>query len=152
MRMKILYAGLLTAGLLGSASVMGDTTTVSVGATVVGACQFNSGGSVDFGNLDPAVGGNATGTVTQPEFWCTKNASWSISDDDGLNESGAIQRMKHATLTEYIPYSFSYTASGSGNGPTSPITMDISASVVEADYLNASAGDYSDTVTLTITP
>ncbi len=131
--------------------VAGDTATVSVSATVVGTCKFTSGGSISF-TLDPSVGGNVNGTVTQPTFWCTKGASYNITDDDGLYESGTTHRMKHETLTEYIPYSFTYTATGTGNGPSNSITMNISSTVLALDYLNASAGSYSDTVTLTIAP
>ncbi len=126
-----------------------DTQTVTVSATVVGTCQFNSGGSISF-TLDPSVGGNVNGTVTQPQFWCTKNASYTISDDDGLNESGTTHRLSNGT--DFIPYSFSYTATGTGNGKTSPITMDITSTILEADYINAPAGVYNDTVTLTINP
>jgi spore coat protein U-like protein len=128
-----------------------DTATVDVSATVVGTCKFISGGSVSF-MLDPSAGGNVSGTVVQPQFWCTRGASYTITDDDGFYESGTTHRMKHASSEEYIPYSFDYTASGTGNGPNNPITMDIASSVVAADYLDALAGDYADTVTLTITP
>lgn len=131
-------------------SLAAGTTTVNVSATVVGTCQFNSGGSVTF-TLDPSVGGDVVGTVTQPQFWCTKNATYTITDDNGLNASGTTHRMKDAG-TNYIPYSFTYTTTGTGQGKTSPITMDISASVLEADYINAPAGTYTDTVTLTINP
>jgi len=132
-------------------ALAGDTATVNVSANVVGTCKFNSGGTVTF-SLDPSVGGNVNGTITQPQFWCTKNASYTITDDNGANESGTTHRMLHASLTEYIPYGFSYTTGGTGTGPSTPITMDIASSVAAADYLNASAGNYSDTVTLTIAP
>ncbi len=150
---KVLYLTMVL-GLvlmLTGAGIAGDSAPVSVSATVVGTCKFLTGGSISF-ILDPSVGGNVNGTVTQPTFWCTKGASYTITDDDGLYESGTTHRMKHATEDEYIPYSFSYTATGSGNGRGNPITMNISSTVLGGDYLNASAGSYSDTVTLTITP
>lgn len=132
-------------------AMAGDTATVTVSANVVGTCKFLSSGSVSF-SLDPSAGGNVSGTVTQPTFWCTKGTSYTITDDDGLNESGTTHRMKHATNDEYIPYTFSYTSAGTGSGRTTTVTMNIASSVNEADYQNASAGSYSDTVTLTITP
>ena len=140
----------LVCGLAGVV-MAGGTATVAVSGNVVGTCKFNSGGSISF-TLDPATGGDVNGTVTQPEFWCTKNATYAISDDNGLNESGTTHRMKHLTEADLIPYTFTYTASGPGGGKSSPITMNIASTVVEADYVNASAGSYSDTVTLTITP
>ncbi|MGB9629262.1 MAG: spore coat protein U domain-containing protein [Thermodesulfobacteriota bacterium] len=129
----------------------GDTATVTVSATVVGTCNFKTGGTISF-TLDPSVGGNVNGSVSQPTFWCTKGASYTISDDDGLHKSGTTHQMKHATLEEFIPYSFTYTTTGTGQGKGTTLTMDISSLVKEADYINASAGSYSDTVTLTITP
>lgn len=137
----------------GTAAVAADSATVAVTATVVGTCKFvNKSGSISFGNLDPSVGGDVNGIVSQPTFWCTKNVSYTINDDDGLWESGTTHRMKHETQAEYIPYTFSYTASGTGSGPVSTITMDIAGTVYSAGYLTAAAGNYSDTVTLTIAP
>lgn len=126
-------------------------TTVNVNATVTGNCSFAGAGTVSFA-LDPASGSDATGTVSAPTFWCTKGASYTITDDDGVYESGTTHRLKHATLTEYIPYSFSYTSAGSGGGKGVTIALDLASSISNADYINASAGSYSDTVTLTITP
>jgi len=150
---KILFFTMVLGLALFSAGqgIAGDTATVNVSATVVGTCKFISGGSITF-TLDPSTGGDVSGTVTQPTFWCTKGASYTITDDDGLWESGTTHRMKHSTLTEYIPYSFTYTATGTGNGPGNPLTMNIASTVLSADYINASAGSYSDTVTLTINP
>lgn len=154
---KLVVVGALCAtGILGSAAALAaDTATVAVSATVVGTCKFNSGGSVGF-TLDPSVGTDENGTVTQPAFWCTKGASYTITDDKGVNEAvanTAPRRMVHATVvTEFIPYSFSYTATGAGTGPALPITMNISSTVVSADYVNKTAGSYTDTVTLSITP
>lgn len=131
-----------------------DTATVTVTANVVGTCKFSvAAGAVSFGNLDPSVANDVNGTVVQPQFWCTKGASYTISDDNGANESGTTHRMVHgSTATEFIPYSFSYTTTGLGNGPQDKVTMDIVAQVLGTDYAGALAGAYSDTVTLTITP
>ena len=132
-----------------------DTNTVTVTANVVGTCRFNSAAStLAFGGLDPSTGLDVNAS-TSTTFWCTKNATYSVSDDDGLYETGAnANRMRHATtLTEYIPYSFSYSpTTGTGNGRTSAITLDISGTVTFANYQNAAAGDYADTVVVSITP
>jgi spore coat protein U-like protein len=134
------------------AAVAADSTTVAVSANVVGTCKFITGGTLAFGSLDPNSGSDVNATAS-PTFWCTKNASYTITDDDGLHKSGTTHRMQHATdLTEYIPYTFAYTPTGSGQGRTSPITLTINGTVAYADYRNSAAGDYADTVTLTITP
>jgi len=138
---------------MAGAAMAQDTATVAVSATVVGTCKFTAGGTIPFGNLDPSIGTNQTPAVSQPTFWCTKGASYTITDDDGLYASGTnLNRMKHGTLAEYIPYSFTYLATGTGAGPGSVLTMNIASTVLGSDYLNASAGTYSDTVTLTINP
>jgi spore coat protein U-like protein len=151
-KMKKLLITLIVLGLTVIAgSAFADTTTVNVSATVTGTCKFLTGGAVTY-TLDPSVGTLATGSVTQPTFWCTKGTSYSIADDNGANKSGTTYRMKHATLGEYVPYTFTYTKTGSGGGKTSTITMNIASTVLGTDYINASSGSYSDIVTLTITP
>lgn len=151
MKTKHLLVMIATAA-FAAASSAGGTANVSVSASVVGVCKYSTAtGSVSF-TLDPSVGGAVSGTLSQPAFWCTKGTSYSIADDNGLNEIGTTHRLKHASLTEYIPYTFSYTASGTGAGKSSPVTMNISSSVLEADYIDASEGSYADTVVLTITP
>ncbi len=150
-RMMVLAMVLgLVVGLAG-VSVAADTATVDVSATVTGVCKFSSGGSITFA-LDPSVGTDVSGTVTQPIFWCTKGASYTITDDNGVNKSGTTYRVKHATLAEYIPYSFTYTSTGTGTGKTATITMNIASTITGANYTNASAGSYADTVTLSINP
>ena len=126
-------------------------TIVTVNATVTGNCRFLSEGSVAF-TLDPAVGGNVNGTVTQPTFWCTQGTQYRITDDRGANEIGLTPRMQRGTSGEFIPYSFGYNDTGTGGGRNLTITMAIQAQVLGADYVNATAGGYSDTVTLTISP
>lgn len=150
--MKKLFAVFMVIGFMamaGSAPAAGGTS-VTVSATVTGTCEFASTGSVAF-TLNPSTGGEVKGTVTQPLFWCTRDTGYTISDDNGMNRDGTTYRMK-GPGDQYIPYSFTYTASGSGLGKGTNITMDIASSVVEAAYINAAAGNYEDTVTLSITP
>lgn len=152
--MKTFLITLIAFGLIlaAGAALAAGTTTVNVSATVVGTCKFLSGGTITY-TLDPSVGGTVAGNVTQqPQFWCTKGATYTITDDKGLNASGSSLRMKHATLSEYIVYSFTYTSTGTGTGKSSPVTMNLASQVVESAYIDASAGAYTDTVTLTITP
>lgn len=149
MKINKLLAIALGMGL--AATAMADTASVSVSATVTGVCKFSTAtGSVSF-TLDPSSAGNATGTVTQPVFWCTKGTTYSITDNGGVNNSSG-PRMKGPGATDFIPYSFTYTGSGTGAGKSSTVTMNIASSVVNSDFINATAGSYSDTMTLTIAP
>jgi spore coat protein U-like protein len=127
-----------------------DTNNLAVSAVVTGTCRFNSTGAMGFGNLDPALATDATATATT-QFWCTKGASYTLSNDNGLNFSGGL-RMKHSVLAEYMPYSISYTAAGTGAGKTTPVSVNISGTIANANYVDASEGNYADTVVLTINP
>lgn len=141
--------------LSGTAMGAADTATVAVSANVVGTCKFSvpKTGAVAFGALDPSIVSTVTGTVTQPQFWCTKGTSATITDNKGLHGGGTTFQMQHSvTTTELIPYTFIYTGTGLGTGPASPITMNIAATVLYASYSGSLAGNYADTVTLTIAP
>lgn len=153
---KLLVLAMVLGLVLGiGVSFASDTNTVTVQANVFGTCKFLSTTStLAFGSLDPSSGSDVNASTTV-QFWCTKNTSYSITDDDGLYESGPNgNRMRHESIpTEYIPYKFSYSpASGTGSGKTKPITLTISGSIAYTDYRDAAAGLYSDTVTLTINP
>jgi hypothetical protein len=129
------------------------TTTVAVSANVVGTCQVtNTNGAplVAFGQLDQVTAPVVNGTVTQPTFWCTKNTTYTIGDDLGANDSAGVYRMTNGT--DFIAYTFTYTATAPGTGKTSPITMDIAASIPAGTYSDVSAGNYADSVLLTINP
>ncbi len=138
---------------ISSVSFAADTGTVNINATVVGTCKFTTSTANINVTLDPSIGGTVNGTGSLV-FWCTKNASYTVSDDDGMYETGAdANRVFNSIANEYIPYSFSYTpTSGTGNGPTNPITLNLTASFAQVDYQNASAGTYTDTVTITVNP
>ncbi len=151
-RLIVTVAALALFAVEGSAFAL-STNTISVSATVNGTCKFSSGTStLAFGLLDPAVATDAIGTVN-PTFWCTKGAAYSIANDLGAHASGTAIRMQHATiLTEFIPYTLAYTGAGSGLGKSTPVTLAVTGTILNADYVNAAAGNYTDTVVLTITP
>jgi len=142
----------VTLGSIGVAMAT-DTATVTVSANIAGNCKFvTNTGTLAFGALDPSNAVLVNGTVSNPQFWCTKGTSYTIGDDNGLNEAGTTFQMKHATLADVIPYTFTYTKTGTGNGPTNTITMNIVGTVAAGTYVNASEGSYADTVTLTLNP
>ncbi len=152
---KVAALGVALSALFMSASAMANgSNTLTVSASVVGTCKFVSATStLAFGALDPSVGTavNVTGNTT---YWCTKGVSTAaITADNGANNSGG-RRMKHATsATDFIPYSLTLTPSATAPaGPGTPLTLGLAGGVLGADYTAVAAGNYSDTVTLTITP
>ena len=139
--------------MIGGVALGADSNTLTVSASVTGSCRFSSGTStLNFGTLDQNSGADATATGST-QFWCTRNASYTLSANNGLYYD-TNRRMRHATeATEHIPYNLSFTpTTGTGAGKASPITLSLSGTVTNANYVNAIAGNYADTVTLSITP
>ena len=159
--MKRLTVVLVVLGLLslGGVAMAQDTATVTVSAQVVGTCKFVAPGTaaLAFGVLPFDVNGNALGAAasTTLNFWCTNRAAYTITDNDGLYETGVnANRMRSDTVLpfEYIDYTFTYNpASGTGAGPANPFLLTINGTV-GTTYAANSPDTYSDTVTLTINP
>jgi spore coat protein U-like protein len=155
MKMKKLVGLAMVLGLvlLTEVAFAGDSNTLTVSANVIGNCKFNSATStLAFGSLDPNSSSDAAATASVT-FWCTKGASYTVSDNNGLHYGSGSRRMLGPAPTDLIPYSLNYTPStGTGSGKTSAITLNMTGGILNADYVNASAGSYSDTVTLSINP
>lgn len=153
-KLFVVSVAIVIVAMAGAASAI-DTATVTVSATVAPTCRFSSpAAALAFGVLpDPAADTNASTTLN---FWCTTGASYTITDDDGLYETGLnANRMRSTALAipQYMPYTFSYApASGTGLGPATPINLNITGTVLAASY-SALPGDvYQDSVVLTINP
>lgn len=148
MKKIIVLAAAVVIGMSGAAMAAGNST-VDVSATVLGTCTI-TGGTAGFGNLDPAGAGLVSAVVTDPQVTCTNGAPYSITDDDGTNETGVNANQMIDGSGNLIAYSFSYTSSGLGTGGA--VNIGLAASVAQVDYQNKPAGAYADTVTLTVTP
>jgi len=141
---------------MGGVASAGGTNTLTVNATVLGACHFNTAASTLSFTLDPSSGADAVATVV-PTFWCTRGTTLTtpVTTDNGLNFLGGSKRMKStANPTEFIPYTVALTpASTLGAGKSTPINLTVTGTVLNANYINAlAANDYTDTVVITIAP
>ena len=155
--MKKLAVGFIALGtvmLIGQTS-MAANTSLPVTANVVGACQVSTPPTgLAFGALDPSAP-VAVADADTLEYWCTKGATYTISDDAGLWDGGGSNKMRHATdVTEFIAYTMTLTDNGTGTGvgPTSPTVLDIAGNIAAGAYTNSLFGDYADTVVITIAP
>lgn len=150
---------ILTILLITAIGYAADTGVVSVTAVVLSKsqCKFNSNtANLNFGNLDPANPVDKTIT-TSVTFRCGGSApiaSFSITDDDGLYEAGQdANRMRHIlTTTEFLPYSLTLSPTSGTIPKNTDETLTLTGTVRGADYQDALAGSFSDTVTLTIAP
>lgn len=145
----LMFAGVSL--LAGSRALAADTATVISKSN----CKFSTTtAALAFGTLDPGnpVDVTRTATLTVRCGGSAANATYLITDDDGLHQSGA-ERMQHAlTSTEFLPYSFSYAPASATILKNADQTITVTGTVTGANYQNALAGSYSDTVTLTLAP
>lgn len=141
----------LAALMLLAGSALAATQDLTVSAKVIGTCQFTGKSDISFPDIYANSNEDATaeGSLT---FWCTKNATYTLGEEsnptvgDG-SFTGALSG------PETIPYTMTYTNySGAGQGRGTPITSAITATITNANFINRSAGDYSDTVTFTVNP
>jgi spore coat protein U-like protein len=127
---------------------------IGVGAAAVGNCKFHTASAaLDFGSLDPIAARDAN-AVAALTFKCTRGAVWTVSDDGGLHDVPAgSPRMRHTALAAYLPYRLAYTnAIGTSRGANVTETLTVDGLIRGGDFAAAPAGNYADTVTLSISP
>lgn len=158
--MKKYQALLKTVAAVALASAAGlaaaaDTQSLSVTASVTSVCKFNSGQTptIAFGALDPATGIAVTAPSATANFRCTKGASATVTQGNGLYASGTQKRLKAAGSADYIDYSIALTgASVTGAGFGTDLTVTATGTIAAGAYVNAPADNYSDTVVLSVSP
>jgi spore coat protein U-like protein len=159
----VIAAGMI--GFTGTVSAAG-THQVDVSASVNEVCQIiNATSTLGFGALDPAAGGAVSAAWSGGSFRCTKGSTFTVTSDDGLWESaagGANNRMRLtgaagaacANSYECIRYTLTKVATGTGlgHGAGMNISFAVTGATALVDYTNANFGNYTDTVTLTVSP
>jgi len=151
----ILFLSVLT---VPSANAAG-TNTLTVAATIISknVCKFKSGAAtLNFGALDPG-GTTDVSTSTTMQFVCNGSSSvaaFVFTSNDGLYETGpGANRMINTTVsTEYLPYTLALSPQ-SGTVPKGvTTTLTITGTVTSPNYRSAYAGNYSDTVVISLNP
>ena len=155
---KVLFK-LVVAAVLGCSAgfaVAGDTQNLGVSASVTATCKFlTTAQTLTFGAIDPSGTATPSGSGATVTYRCTKGtAATGVTLGNGGNFLTGSRRLGNGT--DFIPYSLSLTggtATGAGFG--SAITgsaLTFTAGIVASDYQNVSAGTYTDTVLMTLTP
>jgi spore coat protein U-like protein len=131
-----------------------DSQNLSLTATVTAQCRFTSvATTMAFGNVDPSAAGPINGVLAIPvTYKCTKGVTpGTFSFGVGQNTSN---RMKDTVSGDFIPYTLVLGAAvaGTGFGATENKTLPLTGSIAATDYQNVSAGSYSDSVVLTVSP
>lgn len=154
---KIFLLFILFTAVAGSCLAASSTVNVSAVIQSKSICKFKTKSAVlDFSGLDPVAAPDVT-RQTILSFVCNGSAvqaTYLITDDDGLNESGPNgNRMLHNSVSAvYLPYSLSLNPSSDTIPKGILQTLTVTGTVLGNDYRNALVGTYTDTVTLTITP
>jgi spore coat protein U-like protein len=150
---------ILLATLATAMTCFASTATISASATILtkNKCKFNANSAdLAFGNLNPLTALDVTVSTTI-DFVCngsTDPATYIITDDDGLHETGPdANRMQHVAFpAQYLPYTFDISPR-TGNVPKGvDQTLTVTGTVLGIDYQTALTGDYADTVTIAIDP
>jgi spore coat protein U-like protein len=153
-------AAFALSGVVGAAG----THTVNVSASVLGVCAvITASSTLAFGSLNPSTGGTVNATGSAANFRCTQGQTFTITSDDGVNESAAGGANNHMRLTgavgagcanayECIRYTLAFTSTGAGTGLLTNISFGVTGSTGIVDYQSAAVGSYTDTVTLTVSP
>lgn len=103
--------------------------------------------------------------VTGPAFQvgdCVPAVQMQVLIDNGHHAANGRRRMKHATREVYLPYTLSLvTANGASTLPSEPVRgpgrgrylrQNLRLQIQGAALADLPAGDYSDCVTLSVTP
>jgi Spore Coat Protein U domain len=141
----------------GSAGAASSQLTVQATVLSRSNCRFDTNSStLNFGALDPANPLDVTTTTSVP-FVCHGSApvaAFAFSLDDGLYRAGpAALRMRNATDTSaFLPYSLTLSPASGTVLKNVQQNLTVGGTVRAADYQSARAGNYSDSVVLTILP
>ena len=135
------------------------SNTLGVTAAVLSKnkCKFNTANAtLNFGALDPGSSTDATQS-TSVQFVCNGSAplaTFALATNDGLYSTGpGAYRMRHASVTtEYLPYTLSLSPTTGTVPKGANQTLTIAGAVSALDFQPALAGNYSDTVVITLNP
>ena len=137
------------------------TFPFTASATVPASCKIDVVNNLNFGTV-PGLINNNNDQTTSLSFTCTKTTPWKVSLDGGLHVDGTTRRMQLGATNNYVQYEL-YRDSGhnlrwgntldvdtvnsTGTGSSQSLTV---YGRVPAPQ-SVPSGNYSDTVTVTIT-
>lgn len=130
-------------------------------ATVPARCEIDVINNLNFGAVPGIISSNYD-QATNFSFICTKTTPWKVSLDNGLHASGSTRRMRLGATNNYVTYEL-YRDSGHGlrwgntldvdtvNGAGTGISQNLTVYARVPAPQSVPSGNYSDTITVTIT-
>lgn len=141
---------------MAAAAAPGTTQDLTVTASVTSVCKFTGTvQTLNFGALDPSNAVAVNDKKADVTFKCTKGVSATVTQNNGSTPSGMQKRLKTTfNGTDYfIPYSIALSGdSVTGAGFGTNLTVTATGTIAADAYVDAPAGDYSDTVVLSVSP
>ena len=137
------------------------TFPFSATATVPASCEIDVMNNLNFGTVPGLINSNNDQT-TSLSFTCTKTTPWKVSLDNGLHANGTVRRMRLDATSNYVEYElYSDSARNLPWGSTLDVDTVNSIGTGSSQSLtvygrvpapqSVPSGNYSDTVTVTIT-
>jgi spore coat protein U-like protein len=120
-------------------------------------CTFDQAGlTLDFGALNPASTADGTASVVG-RVSCNGGKGdtvLALSLGTGTYPTGAgVRRMRHETdATEFLAYSLSISPSSATIPKNTGLNFTVNGSILASQFQNALAGNYLDTVRITVAP
>lgn len=138
------------------------TNNMPVSVNVLNSCTV-SATPMAFGS-PTAIGGADIDTTSTVSLTCTNGANYDVALDAGLNASGTQRRMSNgATTPTYVNYGIykdaartttwgsAVGATQAGNAGTSGLVSLTAYGRIPSTAASVTAGNYTDTVTVTVT-
>jgi spore coat protein U-like protein len=150
-------AAVAAAAALSCSFASADTLSMAVSANVVGTCKLVAVPALPFGTLDQVLAPNLDPAAVNVTYRCTKNtapATFTVGGSATTPFTGSLANT--TTPGDTIAYTITWTApvtggSGLGTGVT-PVNVPLSGHMLGANYQNVTAGSYSQSVAVVITP
>lgn len=135
-----------------------DTAVVTVTAVILSRsnCRITTGNAaINLGSIDPSSLASVTRSAAM-SLTCQGSApaaTFAITADTGLQpNASSTRRLRNAGDGTFMTYALAISpAAGTVNKGT-PLPFSVDATLAPADFGMASAGTYSDTVTITLSP
>ncbi len=129
-----------------SIATAADTQNLIVTGTVQAVCKFASVPALNF-NIDPSAATSQSGTASIT-YNCTKSQAPTIGVSSGSLTGRTLTGPASATMA----YDLTVGTLSASTGFSAVNSVDITATVLQADYQDKAAGTYTETVGLTISP
>ena len=139
--------------------VQGQSSVVTVSAVILSKsnCKITSGktASITFLPIDPssALTFTRSAPMTLSCGGSASTATFSITAGSGLHPDGSGNRqLLNGTDGSFMTYSMSISPPSGSVGKNTPLTFSVDATLAPSDFASATAGSYSDTVSITLSP